>query len=180
MKISVIFNIILAVIIAVICFAKHVTIVNTLPAETPAVAPVKATGDSSWLWTDFSHMDTLEFVDKWLEPKSGNAKLLAIATYHDNGMVAMSVFTRNWDFDCNPAKEKCYLFQELSFFSPNGYKIAEDTRIMEYKEFLAGILVPKGGTLWYCTVSKGKTKNPSACPEPAPETHVYNHQVKDK
>lgn len=180
MKISVIFNIILAVIIAVICFAKHVTIVNTLPAETPAAAPVGATGDSSWLWTDFSHLDTLDFVDKWLDPKDEYARFRAIATYHNNGIVAMEVFTRNLDYHCKPAKERCYLFQELSFYSPNGYKIAEDTHIMEYKEFLAGILVPKGGVLWDCTVSKGKTKNPSACPEPAPDTHVYNHQVKDK
>ncbi len=180
MKISVTINVILALATLVLFLSKHVTFESTLPAETPAVAPVDATGDSSWLWTDFSHMDTLNFEDKWLEPKRGNAKLLAIATYHDNGMVAMSVFTRNWDFDCNPAKEKCYLFQELSFFSPSGYKIAEDTRIMEYKEFLAGIFVPKGGTLWDCTVSHGRTKNPSACPEPSPETHVYNHQVKEK
>lgn len=180
MKISVIFNIILAVIIAVICFAKHVTIVNTLPAETPAVAPVEATGDSSWLWTDFSHMDTLEFVDKWLDPTFGYAVIRAIATYHDNGMVAMSVNTRKLVFDCNPAKEKCYLSQHLSFYSPNGYMMADNIRLLEYKEFLCGILVPKGGVLWYCTVSHGLTKNPSACPEPSPQTHVYNHQVKEK
>lgn len=175
-KISVSISVILAVITVVVILSNHVTFVTPTSTETPAAAPA----DSSLLWTDFSHMDTTDYLDLWLNPKDGFVRFIANITYHPNGMVAMSVWSRKFDVDCSPKKERCLIVQELFYYSENGYEIAHDFRLLDYKQFISGIFIPKGGTLWDCTVSKGKTKNPSACPEPSPETHVFNHQVKDK
>ena len=168
MKISVTINVILALVTVVLFLSKHVTFETQPTTETPSVAPV----DSSWLWTDFSHPDTLHFLD-FPGVKYRIVYFSAYLSYHSNGMVAMKVETYSKNPDLPHIIE-----QHLIFYSSNGYKIAEDLNDgFTYKDFLSGIRRPK---IWMCTVSNGRTKNPSACPEPPTENHVYNHQVKEK
>lgn len=189
MKISVIFNIILAVIIAVLCFAKHVTIVNTLPAETPAVAPV----DSSWLWTDFSHPDTIAYTDSILEKRYtsyGSIRynvrsyyLKVVYSYHGNGIPALSYY-ETLDTDNRNAKDD-FMVNHMVYRATNGnikaaYNFEEkrwycvfecDTRynvsISEFRGYSSSI--------YFGIV----TKNPESCPEQTRETRIHNHITKE-
>lgn len=147
--------------------AYHAEIDKPTQQEAPAEAPV----DSSWLWTDFSHPDTLHFLD-FPGDKYRQVYFSAYLSYHSNGMLAMKVETYSKLPELPHVIE-----QHLIFYSSNGYKIAEDLDDgFTYKDFLSGIRRPK---IWMCIVSNGRTKNPSACPEPSPETHIYNHKVKE-
>lgn len=193
MKISVIFNIILAVIIAVLCFAKHVTIVNTLPKETPAVAPVEATGDSSWMWTDFSHPDTVDYTDSILEKMYttyGSYRynvrsyyLTVVYSYHGNGIPALS-YHEELNTDHRNAKDDfidkrmvyrtpggnikaAYNFKKKRWFCVVGFDAYYNVSIEAFREYDSAIYL---GLV---------TKNPESCPEQTREHRVHNRITKE-
>lgn len=157
--------------------AYHV-FTTEIPKPTQQEAPAEAPVDSSWLWTDFSRPDTLSFLDKWTAKKPG-VYFEAILTYHKNGIEALRVESEESAFLEDDGTRK--IIQKLSYRSPSGFEIAYSYQKITYKQFLEGIAAPRVFKYdgWVCKVNQAHTKNPSACPEPSPETHVYNHNVKD-
>jgi hypothetical protein len=147
-------------------------------------APAEAPADSSWLWTDFSHPDTL-FYRKFDYELYGNEVI--IYTYHPNGIMAMGDLNSP---DCDDSKcVKRHFVKRRGFWNENGkFVAAYDFREKHWKclksdipeTFTQALYQAYDDNKWKFAIYTGlPTKNPSACPEPPAKTYIYNHNVKD-
>lgn len=173
-------------------FTRHVyttEITKPIQQEAPAEAPA----DSSWLWTDFSHPDTIDYTDSVIEKKYtsfGSYRynvrsyyLKVVYSYHGNGIPALS-YSEYLDTDNRNAKDD--FISKLMVYRSSGGNIKAAYDFNRKRWFCAAVFddyyaVGINAFRDYdSAIHVGiVTKNPESCPEPTRGNHIYNHQVKD-
>lgn len=161
---------------------------KSIQQEAPAAAPV----DSSWLWTDFSHPDTIAYTDSVLEKmytSYGSTRynvrsyyLKVVYSYHGNGIPALS-YSEYLDTDHRNAKDD--FIRKLMVYRSSGGNIKAAYNFNRKRWFCAavfddyyavGIDAFRGyDSAIYVGIV---TKNPESCPEPTRETRIHNHITK--